>query len=152
MDTKLLAKKLIGSSLRADIEKRAAVSLTDRFGKSHSLTQFQYTKAKRAERTASSAREHCHRIENMVSTKRELSDCVSELTHLKEICQNFSVEDAERLIEETTVLKEELEDTVNTVSAALQREESLSADSEQEESDITCWRLDGLPTVTARIG
>nr|ABO48415.1 tegument protein UL14 [Wood mouse herpesvirus] len=152
MDTKQLAKKLIGTSLRADIEKRAAVSLTDRFGKSHSLTQLQYSRAKRAERGISSVREHCNRLENMVSAKRELSECMTELTHLKGVCQNFSVEDAEKLIEETTVLKEELEDTVNAVSTALQKEEYLLTEPGQEDSDILCWRLDGLPTVTARLG
>lgn len=148
MDTKHVMKRLIGKSIRADIEKKTAVTVFDRFGRTNDISLLQYLSAKRAEGEVPVAREHHDLAEKVNSIKRVFNDKVTVLSHLRGACSSVSEEDIDSVTESITELEDDIADKAAILNITCNNPVDCSVANDGEwESDITEWKLNGLPTV-----
>lgn len=147
MANKQVMKRFIGKSMRADIEKKTAISVFDRFGKTNNIVQIQYMSAKRAEQEVPIAQDHHTLAEKVNSVKRVQKERVALLSHLKEVCANISEEEIDRVNEAISDLQDSLEDKVVALNLHNCIEDCSETSDGEWESELTKWKIAQLPPV-----
>lgn len=146
-------RALIKAAIEADINKRASLSLFDRFGQESSVFQLQFQAAKQCIKKAKACQERQQAHETFISVDNILKAKKQELALLKQFDKG-KLSQIEQILDDVSDLKEEICSDIDQLESRLEDGNVLTREprgSNDPDGDVceqlTEWRLQTLPPI-----